>query len=426
MKFRTAIMKRIILIIFALALGLTACQNDEDDHESININAEFYNLMKDYYYWYEQIPELDPNLYNNPYQLLEAIRYNPPDKWSYVTTKTELDAYYNQASYVGFGFSSGFDSNGNLIISLVYDSSPLKADGIDRGSQILSIDGQTPTSSNYNSLIGDDAVGVSKTFEFKLLDGSIQTHTYSKSEISTNSVFADTVYTYGPTKVGYFMLNSFVNPTTDELNQAFAKFQAESVSELIVDLRYNGGGLVSVANYLANLIGGNNANGGIFGSYKHNNKHEEMNEDLMFEVETYSLNIDRVFFITTKNSASASELVINSLKPFMQVVLVGSNTHGKPVGMYQFSFTDPSIDLAFVPICFSIFNANGEGDYFDGISADILVNDDITHLLGDTQELCINAALTEIGVVSKNVTSHSLVTFNPIIRSGLKGEIGSF
>lgn len=417
-------MKRIITIIFALTFCLVACK-DDDDYESININEEFYKLMKDYYYWYEQIPELDPNLYNSPYQLLEAIRYNPPDKWSFISTKTELDAYYNQAAFVGFGFSVGFDNDNNLIISMVYDSSPLKADGVDRGCQILSIDGQTPTPSNYNSLIGDDGIGVSKTFEFKMHDGSIQTHTYSKAEISINSVFADTVYTYGSTKIGYFMLNSFINPTTDELTETFAKFQTEAVSELIVDLRYNGGGLVEVANFLANLIGGNNANGGIFGTYKHNNKHDELNEDMMFEVETNSLSIDRVFFITTSSSASASELVINSLKPFMEVVLVGSNTHGKPVGMYQFSFNDPSIDLAFVPICFSIFNANGEGDYFDGISADILVNDDISHLFGDTQELCINAALAEIGVTSKATTS-SNVTFSPIIRSGLKGEIGSF
>lgn len=419
-------MKRLIPLLLIATITFWACNDDDDIDLMTSVNREFYSLMQDYYYWYEQIPDLNPDLYSNPYQLMEAIRCSPPDKWSYVTTRTELEAYYNQASYVGFGFASGFNSSGELIISLVYNSSPLKQDGINRGWQIVSIDGQTPTSSNFNSLIGDDVVGVTKTFVFKSQNDSTATHTYTKEQIATNTVFADTVYSFGPTKVGYFMLKSFINPTAGELTNTFAKFQSSSINELVVDLRYNGGGLISVASQLANLIGANSANSGVFGTYSHNNKHTEMNENIYFETLTNSISLNRVFFITTSSSASASELVINGLKPYVDVVLVGSKTHGKPVGMYQFTFNDPSVDWAFVPICFSIFNANGEGDYFDGLQVNISADDDVKHAFGDTEEECLNAALSEIGVITKHKCDKSHNQFEPIVQNGLKGEIGSF
>lgn len=418
-------MKKIsIALLLATTFMLAACDRGDDDNR-INVNKEFYKLMNDQYYWYDKIPKVDPNAYPGPRELLEAIRYKPIDKWSYITTKAEQDAYYNQASYAGFGFGSGFDSEGRLMISFVYSNSPLKPLGIDRSWQIVTIDGQTPTKDNVSALLGANTVGVSKTFVFKSQQGITAEHTISKIQIAANSVIKDTVYTFGSTKVGYFVLHSFVNPTTAELTNVFSKFQAAGIAELIVDLRYNGGGIIDVSNYLANLIGGNKAGGGIYCTYFHNDKQASKNKNLNFKVEANTLNLNRAFFITTKNTASASELVINGLKPFMEVVQVGSSTHGKPVGMYSFSFkNEPTLDWVFVPICFSSKNANGDGDFFDGLPAQVEATDDITHTFGSINEASLNATLAQIGVTTPKCTPTHL-TFTPLEAHGLWFEIGA-
>ncbi|MBP9030500.1 MAG: hypothetical protein KBG14_12225, partial [Bacteroidales bacterium] len=328
-------MNRFKLAILLL-LGLAAFTSCEDDEQKVNVNKEVYNLMKDWYYWYDQLPNVDPNSYPDPVELVKAIRVNPPDRWSYVTTKQELDAYYKQAVYIGFGFGSAFTADNKLIITFVFKTSPLYANGIGRGWEIVSIDGQTPTPDNYTSLIGPSEVGVTKTFVFKSPTGQTTQHTFSKAQIEMNTVLMDSVYTINGKKVGYFVLKGFIELTATELETVFQKFKNAGVSELICDLRYNGGGQVNVSQLLGNLIGGSIAFGRVFGQYIHNNKHSDKNSYLYFSTNQYSLEIQRAVFITTSSTASASELVINALKPHMDVVLVGSKTHGKPVGMYTF------------------------------------------------------------------------------------------
>ena len=417
-------MNRFKLAILLL-LGLAAFTSCEDDEQKVNVNKEVYNLMKDWYYWYDQLPNVDPNSYPDPVELVKAIRVNPPDRWSYVTTKQELDAYYKQAVYIGFGFGSAFTADNKLIITFVFNTSPLYANGIGRGWEIVSIDGQTPTPDNYTSLIGPSEVGVTKTFVFKSPSGQTTQHTFSKAQIEMNTVLMDSVYTINGKKVGYFVLKGFIELTATELETVFQKFKNAGVSELICDLRYNGGGQVNVSQLLGNLIGGSIAFGRVFGQYIHNNKHSDKNSYLYFSTNQYSLEIQRAVFITTSSTASASELVINALKPHMDVVLVGSKTHGKPVGMYTFQFNDPSIDWAIVPVCFSIRNSNNEGDYYDGIPVTVEAADDIFTPFGEVTESSLNSALNYLGLGTKAVTK-SYVTAQPITGKGLYEEIGAW
>ncbi|HOK61306.1 MAG TPA: S41 family peptidase [Tenuifilum sp.] len=413
--------KLAILLLFGLA-AFTSC---EDDEQKVNVNKEVYNLMKDWYYWYDQLPNVDPNSYPDPVELVKAIRVNPPDRWSYVTTKQELDAYYKQAAYIGFGFGSAFTADNKLIITFVFNTSPLYANGIGRGWEIVSIDGQTPTPDNYTSPIGPSEVGVTKTFVFKSPSGQTTQHTFSKAQIEMNTVLLDSVYTINGKKVGYFVLKGFIEKTNDELNAVFQKFKSAGVSELVCDLRYNGGGQVNVSQFLGNLIGGSIAFGRVFGQYIHNDKHSDKNSHLYFSTTQNSLELQRAIFITTSITASASELVINALKPFMDVVLVGSKTHGKPVGMYTFEFKDPSIDWAIVPVCFSIRNANNDGDYYDGIPVTIEAADDVLTPLGEVTESSLNASLNYLGLGTKVVTKR-YVTAQPITGKGLYEEIGAW
>lgn len=416
---------KLLFLTPIIVLALLSCEKEEDSE--VNVNKELYSIMKEYYLWYNQMPSVNPDDFSSPVELMNALRVNPPDKWSYVTTRTELDAYYNQGAYVGFGFGSGFNTDGELFLSFVFKNSPLYAQGINRGWQIISINGQTPTPENYSSLIGPSEAGLSKTFVFKSPLGTTHEHTFTKAAITMNTVLMDTVYSFDTKKVGYFVLESFVEKTTDELTSVFAKFKSKGVSELIVDLRYNGGGQVSVSNYLANLIGGSVAYGYIYSKSYFNDKHSYENYTYYFKAVDNSMSIDKVTFITTKNSASASELVINGLKPFLNVTLVGEKTHGKPVGMYTFTFRDPSIDWAFVPICFTMRNANNEGDYYDGIPVNITAADDITLPFGDVNEASLNAALLNLGVsLPKSSKTGVIKDFNPIVGKGLKAEIGAW
>lgn len=408
-----------------IVLALLSCEKEED--YEVNVNKELYSIMKEYYLWYNQMPAVNPDDFSSPVELMDALRVNPPDKWSYVTTRTELEAYYNQGAYVGFGFGSGFNIDGELFLSFVFNNSPLYAQGINRGWQIISIDGQTPTPENYSSLIGPSEAGVSKTFVFKSPAGTTHEYTFTKAAISMNTVLMDTVYTFDAKKVGYFVLESFISTTKDELTSVFADFKSKGITELIVDLRYNGGGQVSTSAYLANLIGGSVAFGNIYTKSYHNDKLSRENSYITFNTENNSLQLNKVTFITTQGSASASELLINGLKPFLDVTLVGEKTHGKPVGMYTFTFNDPSIDWAFVPICFTMRNANNEGDYFDGIPVNVNAADDITLPFGDVNEASLNAALLNIGVTLPK-SSKSLVVkdFKPTVGKGLNAEIGAW
>jgi carboxyl-terminal processing protease len=353
------------------------------------------------------------------------LRVNPPDKWSYVTTKQELDAYYNSGAYYGFGFGTVFDQDGKLWIIYTFKSSPLATDGIGRGWQISKIDGVAPNLENYNNLIGESKAGISKSFEFISPLGSTVSKTYTKFEVVMNTVIYDSVYTISTKKIGYMVFNSFINPSVAELDACFTKFKNSNVDELIVDLRYNGGGSVDVSKKLADLIGGNSANGGIYTSYVHNNKHSNLNKSINFQSYTNSLSLSRVLFITSHGTASASELVISGLKPFMPVVIIGSTTHGKPVGMYVFEYNE--FDWAFVPICFSMKNANGVGDYFEGLSVDVAAADDYTSPFGSVNEDCFAAALTYLGVSpAKAIKTKATLKSTLITGKGLYEEIGAW
>ncbi len=417
----------ILYIIIAITVGsilLSACKKEEEENPNLEINTEFLNTMEYWYLWYDKLPDIDPKDYSSPSQVLEALRYSELDRWSYITTKQELEAYYEAGEYIGFGMGTAFDADDILWITFIFDDSPLKEFGADRGWKITKIDGTTPTPENISSLFGSSTEGISKSFTVKNLNNEELSFTAAKRVVAMNTVLLDTTYNRNNSNIGYLVLKGFITPTNNELDEAFSKFLLEGVNELIVDLRYNGGGSVDVANYLANLIAGQTADNEILGEYVHNDKRSENNAAIYIENETNSLIINRVVFITTRNSASASELVINGLKPHVPLTLVGENTYGKPVGMYGFGSNIS--DYAYVPICFKILNADGYGDYYEGIPADIEQIDGINYPFGDLNEPSLNSAVTfiESGEEIKATQKASTITYPNF--TGLQSEIGAW
>jgi C-terminal processing protease CtpA/Prc len=179
-----------------------------------------------------------------------------------------------------------------------------------------------------------------------------------------------------------------VRPGEDELRAAFAEFRAAGVTQLVIDLRYNGGGLLSTAAVLGSLIDQNGAGQPLIVE-TYNNLHQDMNRHRLMFTEAQAVDIQRVVFLTTGRTASASEQVINGLAPYLDVKVVGSRTLGKPVGADSWTHCD----YAIAPITFHSLNAAGQGDYFDGIEPECEVPDDLLHELGDPDEAQLHAAL---------------------------------
>jgi carboxyl-terminal processing protease len=207
--------------------------------------------------------------------------------------------------------------------------------------------------------------------------------------ITQPSVGLTSVIDVGGRKVGYVLFESFIDTSNALLDQAFATFVSQGVTELVIDERYNGGGEVSVAQHLASLIAGNGFSGRNLGTLTFNDKHQNQNQSYSFQTVANALNLTQVFFITTQATASASEFTINSLVPYVHVVTVGSATFGKPVGENGFNVCTNVL----YPITFKITNAAGHGDYFSGLPATCAAADDRTHALGDPAETSLATAL---------------------------------
>jgi carboxyl-terminal processing protease len=202
----------------------------------------------------------------------------------------------------------------------------------------------------------------------------------------------DSVYTINAKKVGYFSFNSFLGDTTEIYNEfarVFNNFAAQHVNDVVVDLRYNGGGYVSVQQKLANWLAPSSANGQLMMNQQFNDKYTSYNSADVFN-KLGSLNLGRIFFIVSSSTASASELLINNLKPYMDVQLVGpSKTYGKPVGFFPIEVGSWYI----FPVSFRSTNKNGEGNYFNGLSLNKQVADGLDKDWGNLDESCLNEAM---------------------------------
>jgi hypothetical protein len=178
----------------------------------------------------------------------------------------------------------------------------------------------------------------------------------------------------------------------NEFSRVFNRFAGAGISDLVVDLRYNGGGYVSVQQKLANWLAPSSANGQLMMKEQFNDKYSEYNTTDYFK-KLGSLNLNRIYFIVSRSTASASELLINNLKPFMDVQLVGpSKTYGKPVGF----FPVPVGDWYIFPVSFRSTNKNGQGNYFNGMDLNSQVADGLDKDWGDIGEACLQSALSNI------------------------------
>lgn len=404
---RTSIKNRLFLTILSTSLlFLAGCGGDDDDHRGISItppsecstigqNRFVFDVMDQWYYWNNTLPDVDPDTFSSPEALLDQLTSNAPvvDRFSYIADKEASDAFFDAGQFDGLGFTSR-NVNNQLFLALVFPGSPADMAGLERGFEITNVNGVdvVTTLNNGNSVdFGASEVGTAVDIEYLDRAGTAFSATILKDTVTIDPVPVSSVIDNNGVATGYLHFYTFIEPSNAALASAFTEFENANVSELVVDVRYNGGGLISVANYLAGLIGGTNTAGEILSERIHNAERAADNDEItFFSDQNHALDLNRVVFITTGGSASASELVINSLTPFLDVVLIGDTTFGKPVGQYGFDFCDSTL----FPVSFETVNANDVGGYFDGITVDCPAADDLTTVLGDTAEASLAEALT--------------------------------
>ncbi|HLN20444.1 MAG TPA: S41 family peptidase [Bacteroidales bacterium] len=395
-------MKKILVFLAMLLVFISSCKKDNQQEDKPSAftpqmgRDTLYYLMQDIYYWYKQMPQVNKDDYNDPYKLLEAMRYKPADRFSFVADYDEYHAEMN-GTFVGHGIRIGVDANKKARIAMIYDKSPLYAAGVRRGWIINSVNGSdigallaSGNREQYNVVLGASKEGVTNQFVFTKPDGSTLSLSSTKTTFQTNTVLlADTLH-LNTGVTGHLVYESFIQPSTTELSKAFSYFKENNVKDLILDLRYNPGGLVNIAQTLASYIGGNRLSGTNMAKLEHNDKLTQYNRSFPFVTTSYSLDLPRVVVITTRGTASASEFIINGLRPHVTVVTVGDTTYGKPVGFYEW---DAGEKYVFAPTAFKIVNSLGQGEYYFGIAPNKLAPDDITHDFNDRKESSLKEAI---------------------------------
>ena len=372
-------MSRFIYLVFFI-IFLDGCGSDSSLVRSYKGYKIFLlNLFKTSYLWSEDInTDIELSKIDSPYQMVEMLKYRPKDRWSFVLSKEENSKLFS-SNAKGFGFAyTLIDGNFTILYTLI--DSPADKAGLKRGDIVVSIDGHRPLDLNFQELLNENRDIEFKVFrrgEYKLIDirPSEFYFKFTKREIIDGDI-------------GYLRLDLFSPDAIEEIDEAFFFFKSHNIRDLVVDIRYNSGGSVVVASvFLDKLV--SNLDGEVQFRLKWNEKYKKRDYIYRFEHDENSLNLERIIFLTTKITASASEIVINSLKPYIDVITIGDRTYGKPVGMEGVS----DRFYVYYLINFKIENSVGFSDYFDGLDVTCKSLDDLSHTLGDINETMLRDAL---------------------------------
>jgi carboxyl-terminal processing protease len=407
---------RNLLLIALVIVTATACKKNKDSNTSQadKIKDTTIEYARDIYLWYDKIPaSFNARSYSNANAIMEAIRaYSiepgftaPVDRWSFAVDQAEWDDVSGGVAR-DFGLNAFFYTASDLRVRLVEPNSPAGLAGIKRGWRFTKVNTITDiTTARASELQAAIYGSTSTSFTFQKPDGGSVDITLNAASYNSKPLYLDSVYTVAAKKVGYMVYNSFLGDSAQTVNgfaRIINRFTADNVQDVIIDLRYNGGGYVYFQQALANYLAPTGANGGMMMATKYNNKYSQYNSSVNF-AKKGTLNLSRIFFIVSSSTASASELLINNLKPYMSSVhIIGpSKTYGKPVGYFPIPV---GTDYIF-PVSSRTVNKNNEGNYFDGFALSNQVADGLTKELGDVDESCLASALKYIGTGAFRVRS---------------------
>lgn len=373
--------------------------------------------MREWYLFPDTLPAtLNPSGYTTVSDYLDALtataRSQNKDRYfTYLTSIAEENAYYASGSSAGFGFRLSSDGGQRAFMAEVFEGTATSAAGLDRGAEILAIGPDSRTLRTVSAIIaaegfngvstalGPSTAGLSRVLRVSDASGTREV-TLTKTDYTLTPVssrYGAQVLTDNGRKVGYINLRTFITPAEQALRDAFANFKAQGVTDIIVDLRYNGGGLLSTAEVLGNLLGGARSRSDVFAYQTFRPEKSAENETSLFSPLSQSATPTRIAFIGQGGTASASELVINGFVPYTHANagLIGSNTYGKPVG--QIALDKAACDDRLRVIAFALENSAHNGAYYNGLAdtveASCRADDDISHAMGSPQETMTKTAL---------------------------------
>lgn len=410
-------MKKILLALIISALSFTLLYNCspsrgiEITEGGVLINYSYetdneltYELMRDIYLWSDEISELprDINSYDDPDELIYNL-IPERDIWSSATALEDfpMGKYDDEnPTEESFGFYAEFlpfsenrDEVHYRIISIREECS-LYSQGVRTGDRILQIN-NTKYTGLTEELISWDMYIENIVFPREIIVETLSGRVKASLKLSTyphRTLYGAQIINQEGQNTGYFSLQEFSDVTESELMECFQEFAEAGIEEIVVDLRNNSGGLSVVSHFLINLLIGDTARGGLAFTEKFNSLYSHLNTEYFIEDMGFDFSFKRVFFLTNSYTASASEAVIISLKPYVDVIVVGMKTFGKPVG----TFTIFDDNYIFFPVAFEIVNSRGEGEYFDGLNPDYFVFDNGSYDFADSEDPLMKKVLEVI------------------------------
>ena len=355
------------------------------------------SYMLDQYLWSGASPNPEPTGFVTLQSYFDALLFKgaasvPADRWSYISDSASYNQYFEEGKTLGYGFAvNGLEQRLPLKLRYVEPQSPAAAQGLARGDVVLAINGRSSAAllaSLDFSAIGASTTGEQVTLQIAGAAGprnvTLTSVTYPLTPMPVSRVLS--LASGG--KAGYLVLKDFVTQAEAPLADAFRAFRAAGASELILDLRYNGGGRISVANVLASLMAGRVHDGKVFTRLSFNVKQSSSNSS--YKLAATATGFARVMVLTGSRTCSASELIVNGLRPYVEVVTLGGQTCGKPVGFIP----EESCGNTISAVNFEALNARGEGGYYDGIAPSCAVAEDFDKAFGDPTETLTAAALS--------------------------------
>ena len=408
MKINTRI--NTFLLFPALAmLFFVSCKEDElkPSSQVLEINEFIWKNMNELYLWDDFIPQnLDRTNEFDAEQYFEKLLFKPTDRWSFITDDYQglINSFKGIEKTFGHNFKLFLLPSSNEIVGIVkyvVPNSPADLAEINRGDKFYKVNGTTITSANYRELLFEQDNYQLSFGEFDS-DGQILPlgdKMLSAVVIAENPILIHKTIDFEGDKIGYLSYNQFIRDYNDSLVNVFREFKNDHITNLVLDLRYNPGGSINTAILLSSMIAPAAVvqNQEVYSRLMWNDKIKqtilqdegEESDNLIskFVTPEVNLNLDKIYILITSNSASASELIINCLDPYMDVILIGAeNTTGKYVGSITVNDPDGNHNWAMQPIVLKTANAVGVSDYSNGFSPQYLIEDDFDAELGTLSE----------------------------------------
>ncbi len=418
--------EKLVFLLFFVAGMMMSCQEEPIREEAPEltqkVNEFIETAMNDVYLWYQEIPDIDIRYEFDSEKYFEKLLYEE-DKWSFITDDIESLENSLEGIEKSFGYSLAFGQFSNTgtifaIIEFVYPNTPADVAGLKRGDIIVEMNNADITEDNYTDLLYAESLTITLGISSGTSISEGSTVSMTAQVLNLDPVMITKVIEHGGHKIGYLFYAQYIDSYNTSLDNAFQYFFDQQITDLVVDLRYNPGGYTSAAQHLCSSVAPLstvNANSTLV-TFQWNDKYQEYWErkgmDDQLEIPfvntvAVKLGLGKLYFLTGYGTASASELSITGLKPYMDVVTVGDTTYGK----YTASITLKPEDLyddeddysefdnwGIQPIVIRYANSEGVTDFKDGFAPDIPVYDDLWEgvQLGETQEPLLKAAIEDI------------------------------